>query len=92
MLDKLRICVDTVYMHTHPLRRSALADELVAEIAKARVTKSSVAQAAGISVDTLRRRLSAGHHAPFPTEDVVAICGFLGVDYRQVIERAREAA
>lgn len=79
-------------MNTHPLRRSALADELVAEIAKARVTKSSVANAAGISVDTLRRRLSAGHHTPFPTEDVVAICLFLGIDYREVIDRARRAA
>ena len=82
-------------MHTNPLRREALANELVKEIAAARVTKTSVARAAGISVDQLRLRLQPrpdGHYAPFPTEDVVAVCSFLGVPYAQIIERARAAA
>ena len=75
-------------MEQAPLRRIKLATELRAEIARAGKTKASVAAAAGISSDVLRRRLN-GHYA-FPVEDVVAICAYLGVPYADLIERARE--
>jgi len=90
VLDSVRVCLQTIHMPTAPLRRTKLADELVAEIARARVSKRSVARAAGISVDTLRRRLNNGRDVSFPTEDVVAICDFLGISYADLIERARE--
>jgi DNA-binding Xre family transcriptional regulator len=79
-------------MEQTPIRRAALAGEVLAEIARAQVTKASAAKAAGIHPDTLTRRAKASSHQKFPVEELVAICDFLGIQYADVIERSRVAA
>ena len=77
-------------MERKPLRRSRVAAEVRAEIARQQKSKASVAQAAGISPDSLRRRLDGVY--PFYVEEIDAICFFLGIPLGEFMARAREDA
>ena len=77
-------------MERKPLRRSRVAAEVRAELARQNKSKASLAQAAGISVDTLRRRLDGVY--PFYVEEIDAICFFLGIPIADFVARAREDA
>ena len=77
-------------MERKPLRRSRVAAEVRAELARQNKSKASLAQAAGISIDTLRRRLDGVY--PFYVEEIDAICFFFGIPVAEFIARAREDA
>jgi len=79
-------------MKQAPLRRTALAEELLAEIARKRVSKSKVAEAAGIHPDTLTRKLANGEKFEISAFQLLAVCDYLDVSYADLIERARGAA
>ena len=77
-------------MERTPLRRARVAAEIRAELARQNKSKASLAQAAGISPDTLRRRLNGVY--PFAIEEVDAICFFLGIPIAEFVARARADA
>ena len=77
-------------MERKPLRRSRVAAEIRAEAARQKRSRASLAQAAGISVDTLRRRLDGVY--PFAVEEVDAICFLLRLPMPELLKRAREDA
>lgn len=86
-----RICGSVLYMeHQPPLRRTSIAAEIRAEVARQKVSKATLAQATDIHVDTLRRRLDG--HMPFYAEELVAICHFLNIPVAELLERAEKAA
>lgn len=76
-------------MERTPLRRTHVADELRAEIARQRVSYVKVAQAADISVDTLRRRLDGVQ--PFFIDELDSITNLLNVAPELILARARTA-
>lgn len=69
-----------------PLRRSSVAAEVRAELARQAKTQQSLAQATGISVDTLRRRLAG--LKPFYVEELGSVCRFLGITVDELLQRA----
>jgi transcriptional regulator with XRE-family HTH domain len=73
-------------METKPLRRTAIAAEVRAELARQNKTLTSLAQAADISTDTLRRRLNG--LSSFPVEELGPVCRFLGLTLDQLLDRA----
>lgn len=86
-----RPCVrHTVHMEAHaPLRRTAVAAEVRAELARQNKTYTSLAAATDISVDTLRRRLNG--LKPFYVEELGSVCRFLGITLDELIARAEKA-
>lgn len=70
----------------HPLRRTALAAEVRAELARQNKTYVSLAAATDMSDATLRRRLAG--HKPFYVEELVSVSRFLGVSMDELIGRA----
>ena len=85
-------CGKVTHMEQSPLRRTALAEELLAEIARKRASKTKVAQAAGIHPDTLTRKLANGEKFEISAFQLLAVCAYLDVSYADLIERARAAA
>lgn len=73
-------------METQPLRRTAIAAEVRAELARQNKTHTSLAKATGISVDTLRRRLTG--RSSFNAEELGSACRFLGISLDEIIGRA----
>jgi hypothetical protein len=73
-------------MEHQPLRRSSVAAEVRAELARQSKTHTSLADATGISVDTLRRRLAG--QKPFYVEELGSVSRFLGLTIDQLIARA----
>jgi DNA-binding Xre family transcriptional regulator len=86
------MCGKVSYMEQSPLRRTALAEELLAEIARKRASKTKVAAAAGIHPDTLTRKLANGEKFEISAFQLLAVCDYLEVPYADLIERARAAA
>lgn len=70
-----------------PLRRTAVAAEVRAELARQNKTYTSLAVATDISVDTLRRRLNG--HKPFYVEELVSVSRFLEISVDELIARAQ---
>lgn len=86
MLARLLNTCCTFCMETQPLRRTAIAAEVRAELARQNKTLVSLAQAADISTDTLRRRLNG--LSSFPVEELGSVCRFLGLTLDEIIDRA----
>ena len=76
------------YMERNPLRRESVAAEVRAELARQSKTYVSLADATGISVDTLRRRLAG--LKPFYVEELASVSRFLGLTVDSLIERAEQ--
>ncbi|TFD61090.1 XRE family transcriptional regulator [Cryobacterium sp. Hh7] len=73
-------------MGIHTDRRSRVNSELRAEIARQDIPNDAVAEAARITVKTLRRRLSGGGKA-FDLDELAAVCSFLKVPLVEFISR-----
>ncbi len=76
-------------MESNPLRRTSIAAEVRAELARQSKTYVSLAEATGISVDTLRRRLAG--LKPFYVEELGSVCRFLGITLDELLARAESA-
>lgn len=74
----------------NPVRRTELAAEIRAELARQKRTQVSLSAATGLSLNTLRRRLDGVK--PFYVEELEAVCMFLGVPLSDMITRARDAS
>ena len=72
-------------METPPLRRTAVAAEVRAELAAQGKTHVELAQATGISVTTLRRRLNGSK--PFYVEELGSVCRFFGLTIDSLMSR-----
>ena len=73
-------------MESHPLRRASVAAEIRAELARQSKTYVSLAEATGISVITLRRRLAG--QRPFYAEELGSVSRFLGLTVDEILTRA----
>jgi len=67
------------------LRRARIAAELRSELAIQKKTRTSLSQATGISVETLRRRL--GGVKPFHMDELDSITRFLGIPLVDFVAR-----
>lgn len=85
MLACLPFLCHAFHMATKPLRRTAIAAEVRAEVARQGKTYVSLATAAGISPDTLRRRLNG--LSSFPVEELGSVCRFLGITLDELLRR-----
>ena len=73
-------------MRSEPkLRRSKLAAELRAELARQKMTVTSLSLSTHITVPTLRNRLAGTR--PFFIEELDTICAVLGVGLTELIDR-----
>jgi hypothetical protein len=81
----LRVSVDTRCMAVVGMR-ARIAAELRAEIRRQRLRRGDVAVASRLSAHTLRRRLNGA--APFPIEDLAAVCFAVGVPVSEMVARA----
>jgi hypothetical protein len=70
----------------HELRRTTIAEAVRGEIARQGASHVRLAAAAGISVDTLRRRLQG--HKPFNVDEFVALCHALNVPVAVMLDKA----
>lgn len=72
-------------MGTPKLRRAKIAAELRAELARQKMTVTSLSTSTHITVPTLRNRLSG--QRPFFIEELDTICAVLGVGLTELIDR-----
>lgn len=73
-------------MERADLRRSTIAAVVRGEIADQRIKRAHLANAIGVSPDTLRSRLKG--EKPFNIDEFVAICHVLGVPVSVMLSRA----
>jgi DNA-binding phage protein len=71
--------------HT-PLRRTEVAKALRGEIARQKAARATLAQAAGLTVEQLRRRLRGDR--PFNVDEFVALCHALNVPVSEMLAKA----
>lgn len=71
-------------------RRSKIAAEIRAELARQGKSATDLAKGTGIGRDTLRRRLNGIY--PFYAEELFAICDFLGLTTAELVSRTEAAA
>lgn len=69
----------------HPNRRSALAGEIRAELARQNLTYSALAEATGITPSTISRRLQGVK--PFDLDEIHTIAQFLGLKVSELTAR-----
>lgn len=72
-------------MGTPTLRRTRIAAELRAELARQKMSVSSLSHSTHITVPTLRNRLAGTR--PFFLEELDTICAVLGVGLTELIDR-----
>ncbi|WP_157480086.1 helix-turn-helix domain-containing protein [Leifsonia sp. Root227] len=77
-------------MERHTGRRTAIAAEVRAELARQRKTKKSLAEATGISPYTLTRRLAG--EKPFLAEELQDIVVFLELPMQDFLDRVEAHA
>lgn len=73
-----------------PLRRSDLAAEIRAEMARQRVSIAQLSAGTGLSISKLYRRLNGVN--PFLVDEFDAIAAFLGVPTWELAARAKAGA
>ena len=73
-------------MRTTDTRRTRIADEIRAELARQRMSQASLSAATGITKNTLRSRLQGVR--PFWVYELDNICHVLGVPLTVMIERS----
>ena len=71
-----------------PVRRTSIAALVRMELARQKLSKASLSDATGISIDTLRRRLDGVY--PFTIEEVDAVSHFLGYTLPNFYAKARD--
>lgn len=76
--------------HYRPLRRTSLAAEIRAEMARQKVSVNNLSNGTGISASTLYRRLDGVK--PFYVEELDAIGRFLKVPDYELTKRAKSRA
>jgi hypothetical protein len=74
-------------MERQPLRRTSIAAEVRVELARQNKTNASLAHAADMSVDTLRRRLKGDK--PLYVEELVSFCDFFNIPIGEFVARAK---
>lgn len=72
-------------MGTNELRRTRVAAELRAELARQKMSVSSLSNSTHITLPTLRNRLAGKR--PFFLEELDTICAVLGVGLTEFIDR-----
>ena len=77
-------------MATQPLRRTAVAAEVRAELARQNKTATSLAKTTDIPVDTLRRRLNG--LSSFTVEELGSVCAYLGLSLDELLARCEASA
>jgi transcriptional regulator with XRE-family HTH domain len=71
-------------------RRSRLAEEIRAELARQQKSRTDLAAAMGVSLNTLTSRLNGRY--PFLMDEVAAVAAFLGMTASELIARTEVAA
>ena len=74
----------------HLDRRHAIAAELRAEIGRQNISRSALADAAGITVPTLRNRLEG--KKPFVVDELLALLALLGINLPAFLDRVEQNA
>ena len=74
----------------HLVRRHAIAAELRAEIGRQNISRAALADAAGITVPTLRNRLEG--KKPFVVDELLALLALLGINLPAFLDRVEQNA
>jgi hypothetical protein len=87
-LEKSPFMCDDLHMNTPPLRRTTVAAEVRAELARQGRTQTSLSQDTGIPIDSLRRRLNGSKS--FLVEELGSVCNAFGLTIDQLMARVAD--
>lgn len=86
-----RMDTTVITMDTNEALARRIADEVRAAMADKRISQRDLAQATGLPLVTLNRRLT-GVSKPFDVEELARVAGALGLSVVEIVLRAERAA